>query len=316
MQEIIMKTLSMKHELKTNKSIYNILIGKKSHQTYFDATIEHLKLYYGCLPNLKYHHFESIIENESHSQYKPIKANTFYEQAYQTIQTILLVIQMVSHKKHDHSFYQPIINDKSIQFKAKELYTFIKNDKFELFINEIYELLEEVENEFSAVYVHYLLTGFGETPYTIEQISLLEHIPVLELKSQLIQEFQYIQKCLENSEKYPILSKIKFEASLNYQTLTTFHLLNQTTDIEKLAELKSVKPHTIHDHIIEMYIKGYLTDKSLYIDEETYANFIEVFEEKPNQNLKYYFEKLEKLSYFEIKLMYVIYAMEEIYVKR
>ena len=143
-----MKTLSMKHELKTNKSIYNILIGKKSHQTYFDATIKHLKLYYGCLPNLKYHHFESIIENGSYSQYKPIKANTFYEQAYQTIQTILLVIQMVSHKKHDHSFYQPIINDKSIQFKAKELYTFIKKDKFDLFINEIYELLEEIENTF------------------------------------------------------------------------------------------------------------------------------------------------------------------------
>lgn len=311
-----MKTLSMKHELKTNKSIYNILIGKKSHQTYFDATIEHLKLYYGCLPNLKYHHFESIIENESYSQYKPIKANTFYEQAYQTIQTILLVIQMVSHKKHDHSFYQPIINDKSIQFKAKELYTFIKKDKFDLFINEIYELLEEIENEFNTVYVHYLLTGFGETPYTIEQISLLEHIPVLELKSQLIQEFQYIQKCLENSEKYPILSKIKFEASLNYQTLTTFQLLNQTTNIESLAELKNVKTHTIHDHIIEMYIKGYLIDKSLYIDDETYVNFIEVFEEKPNQNLKYYYEKLENLSYFEIKLMYVIYAMEEIYVKR
>ncbi len=311
-----MKTLSMKHELKTNKSIYNILIGKKSHQTYFDATIEHLKLYYGCLPNLKYHHFESIIENGSYSQYKPIKANTFYEQAYQTIQTILLVIQMVSHKKHDHSFYQPIINDKSIQFKAKELYIFIKNDKFDLFINEIYELLEEIENEFNTVYVHYLLTGFGETPYTIEQISLLEHIPVLELKSQLIQEFQYIQKCLENSEKYPILSKIKFEASLNYQTLTTFQLLNQTTNIERLAELKNVKTHTIHDHIIEMYIKGYLIDKSLYIDDETYVNFIEVFEEKPNQNLKYYYEKLENLSYFEIKLMYVIYAMEEIYVKR
>src|SRR5699024_11905924 len=111
-----------------------------------------------------------------------------------------------------HSFYQPIINDKSIQFKAKELYTFIKKDKFDLFINEIYELLEEIENEFNIVYVHYLLTGFGETPYTIEQISLLEHIPVLELKSQLIQEFQYIQKCLENSEKYPILSKIKFRS--------------------------------------------------------------------------------------------------------
>src|SRR5699024_4086944 len=111
-----MKTLSMKHELKTNKSIYNILIGKKSHQTYFDATIEHLKLYYGCLPNLKYHHFESIIENGSYSQYKPIKANTFYEQAYQTIQTILLFFQIDSHKKNNYTLYISILNTKSINF--------------------------------------------------------------------------------------------------------------------------------------------------------------------------------------------------------
>ena len=139
LKQIILKTLSIKHENKTDKSIYNILIGKKTHQTYFDATIEHLKLYYGCLPNLKFEQFEPIEHID-----EPIIGDFFYSQAIQSVNTILLLTQMISQKKHNHLTYQPIINDKEIQFKAKEIYVFIKEIGEDHFIEEIYQLFEDM----------------------------------------------------------------------------------------------------------------------------------------------------------------------------
>ncbi len=302
----------MKHEHKTDKSIYNILIGKKTHQTYFDATIEHLKLYYGCLPNLKYSDFEQVIETNHDVQNKAFVSNHFYEQVQQTVKTILLLIQMMSQKKHHHFKYQPIINDTTIQTKAKEIYVLLKDEDDQSFIDEIYTLLDEMEQHFQKIYFHYLLTGYHETSYTSEQIALLEGISILELKSQLIEEYQFIQKCIQQSDKYPILSQIEFKPKLHQQTLGTYQFLDSTHDIEKLAQFKQVKTHTIHDHIIEMYIKGYITDKHMFIEEEKFELFLKAFNEKPNQNLKYYFEAIGSLDYFEIKLIYVIFAMEEL----
>lgn len=310
LKQIILKTLSMKHENKTDKSIYNILIGKKTHQTYFDATIEHLKLYYGCLPNLKFEQFEQIINEPIEHIDEPIIGDFFYSQAIQSVNTILLLTQMISQKKHNHLTYQPIINDKEIQFKAKEIYVLIKEIGEDHFIEEIYQLFEDMNTYFQTIYIHYLLAGFRETPYTIEQISLIEEIGIMDLREHLVEEYQFIQVAIQNKERYPILSQINYQPLLNQQTFTTYELLNRTYDMDQLANIKRVKTHTIHDHIIEMYIKGYLNDKNLYISDDQYARFVEVIQQTPNQNLKFYYESLNDFTYFEIKLMYVCYAKE------
>lgn len=310
LKQIILKTLSMKHENKTNKSIYNILIGKKTHQTYFDATIEHLKLYYGCLPNLKFEDFESIINEPVELVNEPIIGDYFYSQAIQSVQTILLLTQMISQKKHNHLIYQPIINDKEIQFKSKVIYTHIKEIGEDKYIEEIYRLFEEINTYFQTSYIHYLLAGYRETPYTIEQISLIEEMSIMDIKERLVEEYQFIQVVIQNKERYPILSQITYQPLLNHQTYTTYELLNQTFDMEQLASIKHVKTHTIHDHIIEMYIKGYLNDKNIYISDDEYQSFVEVIQKYPDQNLKFYYKTLQDFTYFEIKLMYVCYAME------
>ncbi|WP_323702312.1 helix-turn-helix domain-containing protein [Mammaliicoccus sp. Dog046] len=310
MQEIVLKALSMKHEQKTDKSIYNILVGKKTHQTYFDATIEHLKLYYGCLPNLKYDDFENIVEQSSNNQVQPIIGNYFYSQAVETVGTLLLLIQMVSQKKHEQTTYQPLFNNKSIQHEAKKIYIAIKDHREDDFINEVYQLFKDSNDEFNHVYLHYLLAGYRETPYTLEQIALLEDISLHSLGCHLLEEYQFVQVSISDEMKYPVLSQIKHLPLLHQQTVTTYQLLQKTQDIAQLADIKRVKTHTIHDHIVEMYIKGYLTNKNLFISNEKYNQFIKVFEQMPNQSLKYYYENTNDIDYFELKLMYAIYAME------
>lgn len=310
MHEIVLKALSMKHEQKTDKSIYNILVGKKTHQTYFDATIEHLKLYYGCLPNLKYDDFENIVEQSTNIQTQPIIGNYFYSQAVKTAGTLLLLIQMVSQKRHEQSTYQPLFNNKSIQLEAKKIYIAIKNQHEDDFINEVYQLFNEINNQLNHVYLHYLLAGYRETPYTLEQIALLEDISLHSLRCHLLEEYQFVQVCIGDEMKYPMLSRINHLPLLHQQTESTYQLLQKTQDIARLADIKRVKTHTIHDHIVEMYIKGYLTNKNLFISDEKYNHFIKAFEQMPNQSLKYYFENTNDIDYFELKLMYTIYAME------
>ncbi|MFG6175225.1 hypothetical protein ACF7OR_12415, partial [Staphylococcus aureus] len=50
MQHIIKTALQQTFNYKTNKSIYNILVGKKSHQTFFDACSKQQLSLYHSLP--------------------------------------------------------------------------------------------------------------------------------------------------------------------------------------------------------------------------------------------------------------------------
>lgn len=63
MQHIIKTALQQTFNYKTNKSIYNILVGKKSHQTFFDACSQQQLSLYHSLPLLKYPSFELFLEN-------------------------------------------------------------------------------------------------------------------------------------------------------------------------------------------------------------------------------------------------------------
>ena len=51
---------------------------------------------------------------------------------------------------------------------------------------------------FQTIYIHYLLVGFRETPYTIEQISLIEEIGIMDLREHLVEEYQFIQVAIQN----------------------------------------------------------------------------------------------------------------------
>lgn len=305
-----MKSLSLKHENKTNKSIYNILIGKKSHQTYFDAAIENLKMYYGILPNLKFSDFEKQIKQSLPSENKAIIADFFFEQVEETVNTIILLVQMISHKNKQIYSYQPIQNDKRIQDMAKLIFKDIKNQQEEVFINEVDMLFASLSSHFDQIYSHYLFTGYNESAYTLEQIVLIENVSIMKLKCQLIEEFQLIRKYITNKEIYPILSNIIFMPKLHIQTESTLTLLKQNRSLSDIAQIKNVKEHTIHDHIIEMYIKGYLPDIHLFISKDSYQKFNNLFQAYPNQKLKFYYEQLNIFSYFEIKLMYVAYKKE------
>ncbi|MEX5941573.1 hypothetical protein AB6G71_04800 [Mammaliicoccus sciuri] len=152
---------------------------------------------------MKFEQFEQIINEPIEHIDEPIIGDFFYSQAIQSVNTILLLTQMISQKKHNHLTYQPIINDKEIQFKAKEIYVLIKEIGEDHFIEEIYQLFEDMNTYFQTIYIHYLLAGFRETPYTIEQISLIEEIGIMDLEKHSVEEYQFIQVAIQNKRTLP-----------------------------------------------------------------------------------------------------------------
>ena len=78
MYNILSYAMSHAFNYKTNKSIYNILTGKKSHQTFFDASSQQLLSLYHSLPNLKYSTFEQFIlqKDDFKNQFKKYIHNT------------------------------------------------------------------------------------------------------------------------------------------------------------------------------------------------------------------------------------------------
>ncbi|WP_218116944.1 helix-turn-helix domain-containing protein, partial [Staphylococcus epidermidis] len=63
--------------------------------------------------------------------------------------------------------------------------------------------------------------------------------------------------------------------------------------------------NTIEDHILEMYIKGYLIDYTLFINKKDILEFINYYQKHRGERLKFYKEHFTDWTYFQIKLVIV-----------
>ena len=115
---------------KTNKSIYNILSGKKSHQTFFDASSQQLLSLYHSLPKLKYQTFERLLnKNDIKELNIKVHPRFTYDSLNNTFKCIQLLIQTISQYLHHQLKFVPMNQQVIIQNKVKKIYgTIIKND--------------------------------------------------------------------------------------------------------------------------------------------------------------------------------------------
>lgn len=100
MYNIIHFAYTNAHNYKTEKSIFNIITGKKSHQTFFDACSQQLLTLYHSLPNLKYPSFERYSNNFNieTEQYQSIinHPRHTYDSLINTFHAIQLLTQTLS----------------------------------------------------------------------------------------------------------------------------------------------------------------------------------------------------------------------------
>jgi len=294
---------------KTNKSIYNILIGKKSHQTFFDASSQQLLSLYHSLPNLKYSTFEQFIlqkdDFEKSIQVK-IHPQYTYDSLTQTFSCIQLLIQTLTHKRKESNTFIPIVQNTYVQQRVKQIYQqVIESNQVSKTIDEIYLLFENLNNKANHTFLHYYLQGYEESMYTRQQISLIEGIPQSELFEREMNELIALLNQLKDSTKYPILSQAIILSPLQSNTYLSYQKLKSGLNLKEIAQLQNVKLNTIEDHVLEMYIKGYLIDYTLFINEKDILEFINYYQNHRGKRLKFHKEHFTDWTYFQIKLVIV-----------
>ncbi|MBE5676519.1 helix-turn-helix domain-containing protein [Staphylococcus sp. SS87] len=307
MQHIIKTALQQTFNYKTNKSIYNILVGKKSHQTFFDACSQQQLSLYHSLPLLKYPSFELFLENinEFDSEVEIALHPRFtFESMVQTFQSMQLLVQTMSNIKQQSFQFVPISQNNKIQETVKIVYNYIKeNDLQSDFENELHHLFEAISLK-GPCYLHYYLQGYDEPMYTRQQVSLIEQISQQQLFEYEMNNLVAMMFELEKIE-YTILSRLIIKPTLSNQTFITYTKLLENFTMENIAEQQKVKINTIEDHVLEILIKGYMSNYDDYIDNELFQQFLNFYNQHRGERLKYYKEKFDSLSYFQIKVLIV-----------
>ena len=270
MQHIIKTALQQTFNYKTNKSIYNILVGKKSHQTFFDACSQQQLSLYHSLPLLKYPSFELFLENitEFNAEMEIMLHPRYtFESLGQTFQAIQLLVQTMSNTMQQDFRLVPI----SLK---------------------------------GPCYLHYYLQGYDEPMYTRQQVSLIEKLSQQQLFEYEMNNLVTMMFELESGE-YTILSKIIMKPTLLNQTYITYTRLLEQFTMEDIAAQQQVKINTIEDHVLEILIKGYMSNYDDYVEQEDQLQFLNFYQQHRGERLKFYKEQFDTLSYFQLKVLIV-----------
>ncbi|MHD0397661.1 helix-turn-helix domain-containing protein [Staphylococcus simulans] len=314
LNEIIQYIKKHTFHYKTDKSIYNILIGAKTHQTYFDACSQQLLSLYHSQPDLKYTSFERIYhQNHEAIASIPLKVSTRYtfESIQQTFQVLQLLVQTISFKQHHTLSFIPVSEISKVQKRVKKIYFELETHQhFQSFKTEIYQLFELLNQAQPHSILHYFLQGYDEVMYTNQQVSLIENLNISELAIIKMNDLVEMIHLIEDKTTFPILNQAIILPTLSINTKDTLKLVHSGSSLERIAHQEGVKVNTIEDHIIELYIKGYFTDYSLYLDSEKLNEFKAYYLGRQEERLRNFKAAFPDMSYFEIKLAITKLARE------
>lgn len=315
LNELIQYIKTHAFDYKTKKSLYNILIGAKTQQTYFDACSQELLSLYHSQPELKYPTFERYYDQIQQLQTSAMSIEVNNRHTYESIQTtfqvIQLLIQTFSHGEHHTFSFIPVSQLTNVQEKTKKLFNYIKQTNQEIaFKNEIYDLFKKLNSRNCHSIIHYFLQGFDETMYTNQQVTLIEHISEEELFVLKMNDLVEIIQIIEDENSFPILNQTILLPTLSQNAKWTYTLIMQGYKMVQIADIEKVKVNTIEDHILELFIKGYLHDYSKFEGKMSYQLFKNFYLNHPGQKLKHYKTAFPEMSFFEIKLAMVRIARE------
>ena len=141
--------------------------------------------------------------------------------------------------------------------------------------------------------------------YTRQQVSLIENISKQQLFEIEMNDLVIMMFELENAIKYPILNQLIILPTLLFKTEETYIGIKKGLSFNELAKTQNVKSNTIEDHILELFIKGYLSQYDVFINDNSYTQFLSYYVENRSERLRNYKEKFPKLNYFEIKLLII-----------
>ncbi|MCU7556776.1 helix-turn-helix domain-containing protein [Macrococcus capreoli] len=295
---------------KSVKSLWNLLKGARTQQTYFDAAMQNMLPVYELYPKVSIQAVEKLVKQKNDEQSHLHLYPYFYYASEIGFLGFVLLLQTISEYLHHSTTYLPSTNRLFIQHHVKQLFIQIKTQ--DLFIDvaqEVERITQRVEKETGhCIFIH-LLYGHDIAPSSTEHIAKQYNMTKDEVESQLFIEKNLILH-LFKSEQLPILHQLYVRAPLHLNTQDTYQRIIQGNTVEQITQQKGVRIHTVQDHIIEMIIKDYPIDTSIYLSDVEYETMLKVLQQHRFGKLKAYYELSPIKDYFKLKLAIVKYHLE------
>lgn len=298
-------------EDKSVKSLWKVLNGARTQQTYFDAVMQDLLPVYELYPNVSLDDIEKqILRLDSGNN---IKLYPYFHYATDISFTgLLLLLQSVSENLYHSTDYIPMTNRLFIQQHVKMIFAHIKNENlFMELAKEVEQLVQYVEKETGTCYFIHLLSGHDITPASYELLAIQYNKAIDDIATQIFIEKNIILHWIKYQSP-DILKQLYARTPLHLNTNDTYKRLLSGASIETIQHEKGVRIHTIQDHIIEILIKDYPLDISLFLSHKEYQLISKILEEHQFGRLKSYFELSPVKDYFKLKLAIVKYKMERL----
>lgn len=337
---IIIKCSSHIKKERSIGSIYYLLIGKRSIQTVQDAHLYELDRFYGIFKKMNKLTFDNTInelveqrlltrpsepsltskptlkginwlnKNEYRFPFTYFNGMTYNEIDIIFLERLLLLIQVLTNSKMNHTSYIPVIDRPST---ARWIKSFYKREKLQIStrLEEIYHELSLLLTEFSDAEAEMFvdrLTGFQHYGMSIQQLAnqyklSMNHVHIL-LIGMIHRMLERIQR---NSDQFPLLSQIiedqQATGFITHSAKQTYELINQGYSINKIAQLRRLKLNTIYDHIVEisLYDSNFPIDQ--YVSEMHQREILQTAQQMNTSKLKEIKDAVsEEISYFQIRL--------------
>lgn len=339
-ENILLDCIKQLNGERTLYSIYHLLNGKKSSQTIQDAHLFSLKKYFRILETLSRESFEEIfgqlidknwvissgeqkylLSNKGAAYLKnqslPIYLNGWkYQQFTPTVwERLSLLIQVTSNLAFHETRYIPIQKNKEVHNWLKGFLMkspIPRTSLGQAVFKELVVCLEE-GNEINPEVLIFRLTGFQQIGLTTLQTAKKLNMHPIHYYLEFINVLHYLIQVLERSStRFPVLfsllSDLDSNDALTLSARKTWGLLKQGFSIEQIAKFRKLKLSTIEDHLVEFALNINEFSIDPYIDSDVQRLIIEISRQEKTKQLKVIRNRLNSVSYFQIRLALAKYG--------
>lgn len=290
-QSYVLLSLFEKNEVTRSAQVYNILQGKRTGSTLYQALIHQYLPFYGLYSDWKRTDFDTLITSfesaalikdigkqeyelldegrntlfsyfEGHHYPKELNNIRYSKITFSFWTIIQLLTQVYSEKSYNNHSYNPIIQDLESQYFVKKWLKISKEKGWtsSLFHQEWRLLLSHMGDR-EADMIAQLLTGHEWIGKTREQTRKERELGKEEFNLYFQEIWHKAFDWIRNNKKQcPIFYDILYRTDqathkgLSKTSWTTFTYLMNGYSIKKIAEIRNIKENTVGDHVIEIGI--------------------------------------------------------------
>lgn len=335
---IIITCSSQIKEERTISSIYHLLTGKRSIQTVQDAHIYELDRFYGICKKLNKTRFDQIIhelmkrqllsstsastckptskgmqllaEKQNHLPFTYFSGLTYHAIDLIFLERLLLLVQVLTNRKMNHSSYIPVIDKPSITSWMKSFYQKIKGNidgQLASIYQELHLLLGHFTENEAGVFVD-RLTGYRNYGMSIHQLAdqyqLTEDDVQVLLTGMIHHMLDMIQR---DHDQYPLLALIISDLPkggfITQSADKTYELIKSGYTTKDIVQIRNLKINTIYDHIVEISLYDPAFSIDSYVSQQKQLEIMNAVKQTNSSKLKEIKDKVsDNITYFQIRL--------------